>query len=257
LFVVGSFVAAGVAQAQTAGTISLQANPASATGSAVPVLTWSTNPVAQNCIATGGWSGPKAVAGTETLSEITVTTSYTLTCTWGSGSTTITWVAPTTNTDGSALIDLAGFRILFGKSSTTLTNSAVIDDMTQRSATTSALTTGEWFFAVRAFNIHNGESDNSNVVSKTVTGDTDVRTVNVTIVAPPSLLTIATSVFDVVQQSDGSWSPRAVVGSIAIGRPCSEAFTATGGFFEIDRDDVTFNGESPWSNTLVARCATS
>ena len=256
LFVVGSLVIAGFAQAQT-GTVSLQANQTTAVGSLVPVLTWSTNPVAESCIASGGWSGAKAIAGTQTLPEITASTSYTLTCTWNAGSATIAWVAPTTNTDGSVLTNLAGFRILFGTSSTALTNSVVIDDMTRTSATTSALPPGTWFFAVRAFNSNNGESDNSNVTSKTVTGDSDARTLNITITAPPSLVTIATNVFDVVQQSDGSWSPRAIVGTIALGRPCSEAFTATGGYFEVDRDDVTLNGESPWSNSLVARCATN
>jgi len=256
LFVVGSLVIAGFAQAQT-GTVSLQANQTTAVGSLVPVLTWSTNPVAESCIASGGWSGAKAIAGTQTLPEITASTSYTLTCTWNAGSATIAWVAPTTNTDGSVLTNLAGFRILFGTSSTALTNSVVIDDMTRTSATTSALPPGTWFFAVRAFNSNNGESDNSNVATKTVTGDSDARTLNITITAPPSLVTIATNVFDVVQQSDGSWSPRAIVGTIALGRPCSEAFTATGGYFEVDRDDVTLNGESPWSNSLVARCATN
>ena len=61
------FLAAGAAQAQTAGTVTLRANPTSATGSIVPVLTWSTNPVATSCTASGGWSGTKAASGTQTL----------------------------------------------------------------------------------------------------------------------------------------------------------------------------------------------
>jgi hypothetical protein len=52
--------AAGAAQAQTAGVVTLTANRTSNVGSFAPVLTWSTNPVAQSCTASGGWSGTKA-----------------------------------------------------------------------------------------------------------------------------------------------------------------------------------------------------
>ncbi|HEU5138086.1 MAG TPA: fibronectin type III domain-containing protein [Steroidobacteraceae bacterium] len=265
LFVAGFIFAAGVAQAQTAGTVTLQANRTSSTGSFAPVLTWSTNPVASSCTASGGWSGTKAVSGTQTLPTITASTNYTLTCAWANGSTSVSWVAPTTNTDGSPLVNLAGFRVYYGTSSTSLTNTYLVDDMTRRSATISPLTPGTWYFAVRAFNTSNVESDTSNVASKTITGATAARTVNITItgttppVPPPTgtLRTTSVDVYDVLQQSNGSWSPRAIVGRIAIGRTCSTAFTANGGYYQITRSDVTMNGTSPWSNILVARCATS
>ena len=228
------------------------------------MLTWSTNPVASSCVASGGWSGSKAVSGTQTLPSINASTNYTLTCTWGSGSTTVSWVAPTTNTDGSALTNLAGFRVYYGTSSTALTSNTLIDDMTRRSATISGLTPGTWYFAVRAFNTSNAESDSSNIATKAVTGGTAARTVNITITAstpvpPPTgtLRTTSVDVYDVLQQSNGTWSPRAIVGRIAIGRTCSTAFTANGGYYQITRSDVTMNGTSPWSNILVARCATS
>jgi hypothetical protein len=227
------------------------------------VLTWSTNPVAASCVASGGWSGSKAVSGTQTLPAITASANYTLTCTWGTGSTTVSWVAPTTNTDGSALTNLAGFRVYYGTSSTALTSNVLIDDVTRRSATINSLTTGTWYFSVRAFNTSNAQSDNSNVASKTVSGGTDARTVNITITGstppPPtgSLRTTSVDVYDVLQQSNGTWSPRAIVGRIALGRPCSTAFTANGGYYQITRTDVTMNGTSPWSNILVSRCATN
>ena len=261
LFVVGSLAVTGLAQAQSAGTVSLQANRTSATGSLVPVLTWSTNPVAASCVASGGWSGSKAVSGTQTLPAISASTNYTLTCTWGTGSASVSWVAPTTNNNGSALTNLAGFRVYYGTSSTALTRNTLIDDMTRRSATISALAPGTWYFAVRAFNSNNAESDNSNVATKTVTGSTAARTVNITItqttpVPPPTgaLVTTSVDVYDVVQQSNGTWSTRAIVGRIALGRACSAAFTANGGYYQINRSEVTMNGTRPWSNTLVARC---
>jgi len=264
LFVVGFIFAAGVAQAQTAGTVTLQANRTSATGSFAPVLTWSTNPVAASCQASGGWSGTKAASGTQTLPAISASTNYTLTCTWGTGSTTVSWTAPTTNMDGSTLLNLAGFRVYYGTSSTALSSSTTIDDMTRRSATISSLAPGTWYFAVRAFNSSNAESNNSNVATKTVTGASSARTVNITISAstptpptPPtgSLVTTSVDVYDVLQQSNGSWSPRVIVGRIALGRPCSTAFTANGGYYQITTSQVTLNGERPWSNILVARCA--
>ena len=64
----------------------------------------------------------------------------------------MTWVAPTTNTDGSALTNLAGFKVYYGTSSTSLSSSTTVDDMTRRSATISSLTPGTWYFAVRAVN---------------------------------------------------------------------------------------------------------
>ena len=101
---------AGLAQAQTAGVVSLSATPTSGTGSVTPRLTWSTNPVATSCTASGGWSGTKAASGAQTLTAINANTNYTLTCTWGTGSATVNWTAPTTNTNGSACADATRLR---------------------------------------------------------------------------------------------------------------------------------------------------
>jgi len=179
------FIFAGAAQAQTAGVVTLTANKTTSTGSFAPVLTWSTNPVAQTCTASGGWSGTKAEHGTQTLATISANTNYTLTCTWSAGSANVTWTAPTTNVDGSALTNLAAFKVVYGTSSTALTNSKTVDDVTSRSTTVSPLTPGTWYFAVRAVNTANAESGNSNVTSKVVTGASSARTVNITITSAP------------------------------------------------------------------------
>ena len=118
----------------------------------VPRLTWSTTPVATSCTAGGAWSGTKFASGSETLAAITANKTYTLTCTWGNGSATINWTRPTTNTDGSALTNLAGYKVLYGTSASALTNVKQINNPATTSTSIAALQTGTWYFSVRAFN---------------------------------------------------------------------------------------------------------
>lgn len=249
---------AGAANAQTAGVVTLNANSTSATGSLTPVLTWSTNPVAQSCTASGGWSGTKAASGTQTLATITASANYTLTCTWGSGSANVTWTAPTTNVDGSALTNLAKFKIYYGNSSTALNSSVTVDDITQRSATVSSLSPGTWYFAVRAVNTAGTESGNSNVASKAVTGAQAAKTVSITInAAPPpptsNLVTISVNVWDVRKRTDGVWARIGVVGKIALGKPCSTSFKVGAHHYLVNRSDVTLT-KTPASTQLVVYC---
>ncbi len=259
----------GTAHAQTAGVVTLRANQTSGTGSVTPVLTWSTNPVATSCTASGGWSGTKAASGTQTLSAINANTTYTLTCTWGTGSARISWTAPTRNTDGTNLTNLARFRVLHGTSASSLNHSVTVSDITARSTTITGLSPGTWYFAVRAVNSAGAESDNSNVASRTVAGASAAQSVSITVTSPTpvppppgsGLRTTATQVYDVVQ-SGSSWNPRAVVGTIPLGRTCSTTLTATGGYYQVARTDgnmngVTLNGTRPWSKALVARCASN
>jgi hypothetical protein len=248
-------VAAGAAQAQTAGVVTLQANKTSSTGSFAPVLTWSTNPTAKSCTASGGWSGTKAANGTQTLSTITASTNYTLTCTWGEGTANVSWTAPTTNVDGSALTNLARFKVYYGTSSTSLTSSTTVDDITSRSATVSSLTPGTWYFAVRAVNTAGVESGNSNVASKSVTGASAAKTVGITISGSTTTgyVTTSTNVWDVRKRSDGVWVRIGVVGQIALGRPCSTSFKVGSNHYLVSRSYVTLT-KTPASTNLVTYC---
>ena len=249
-------LASGAAHAQTAGVVTLRANSTSATGSLVPVLTWSTNPTATSCRASSGWSGNKASAGTETLARISANTNYTLTCSWSTGSAVVSWVAPTANTDGTPLTNLAGFRVYYGTSSTSLTQSTTLNNVAARSATISSLVPGTWYFKVRAFNTSQVESTDSNLASKIVAGATAANTVSITITPAAGMLkTNATAVYDVVRSGSGYVLGRNV-GTIAIGRQCLASFTVGNSYFKVSRNFVTFSSTSR-SNVVVARCASS
>lgn len=251
-----------VAHAQTAGTVTLTANRTSATGSLTPVLTWSTSPVASSCTASGGWSGTKFASGSETLATITASRSYTLTCSWTNGSATVSWTAPTTNTNGTPLTNLTGFKILYGTSSTALNRTQAVNNASARSAVVTSLGAGTWYFAVRAVNSNQAESDNSNIAQKTISGGaTAARTVNITISgtpAPtptPTLRTTDTRVFDYVTQNNTRVLGRQV-GTIALGRACDNTFKVGLNRYRVTRSDVTFTRTSR-STSVVARCERS
>jgi hypothetical protein len=246
---------AGLAGAQTAGVVTLRASPTSGTGSVTPVLTWSTNPVATSCRASGGWSGTKAASGTQTLTAIRANTNYTLTCSWGSGTARVNWTAPTTNIDGSTLTNLSRFKVMYGASSTTLNQSVIVDDPTRRYATLT-LAPGTWYFAVRAVNNSNVESSNSNVASRTVSGATSAATATVTVTQGSTSnipRTVSTNAWDVVRRSDGVWVRRAVVGQIPLDKPCSTSFRVGEHHYLVNTSAVTLTA-TPQSTNLVTYC---
>ncbi|HSN72548.1 MAG TPA: putative Ig domain-containing protein [Steroidobacteraceae bacterium] len=82
------------------------------------------------------------------------------------GSVTLSWQPPTRNTDGTTLTDLAGFRIRYGTSSSSLTRTLSISNPGITSAVVEDLASGTWYFAVTAVNSKGVESDLSSVVSK-------------------------------------------------------------------------------------------
>ncbi|HET9864322.1 MAG TPA: hypothetical protein VFP37_12820 [Steroidobacteraceae bacterium] len=247
-----------LAQAQDPGTLTLTVNKTAATGSTTPVLTWSTTPVASSCSASGGWSGKKFGSGTETAPAITKTTSYSMTCTWRNGTTNLRWTAPTRNTNGSALTDLAGFKIVYGVAPTALTHSKTVNDPKATTTLISGLSAGTWYFAVRALNKSGTQSGNSNMAQKAVPGSYATRTVKVTIsggTTTPTLKTTSTTVYDVVSRY-GSRTLGRQVGTIAIGKPCQSSYRVGSNYYRVTSSDVKLT-RTPRSSSLVARCAIS
>jgi hypothetical protein len=247
-----------IAQAQTAGTITFTANKTSSTSSFAPVLTWSTSPVATSCAASGGWSGTKFASGSETEPTISANTSYSLTCTWGSGAATISWTAPTKNTDGSSLTNLTGYKILYGTSSTALNQSMMVNDPKATSATVPALATGTWYFSVRAVNSSGAESADSNQTSKTISSASAAKTVAITVTPPPTTTTlkvVATPAYDVLIRNSVRVLGRQV-GTVPIGTTCGSYYQVGTNYFKVQTASVNLSMQ-PRSNSIVAKCAKS
>ena len=84
------------------------------------------------------------------------------------GSATLTWNPPTENTDGSALTDLAGYKIYWGTSPGNYTNSATLSNPGLSSYVVEQLTPATWYFVATAVNGQGVESAFSGVASKTI-----------------------------------------------------------------------------------------
>jgi Putative Ig domain len=86
----------------------------------------------------------------------------------GAGTATLSWSAPTTNTDGTALTDLGGYTIDYGTSATALNESVTIPSASTTSYTIENLSAGTWYFSIVAYTTDGSQSPQSNVVSTTV-----------------------------------------------------------------------------------------
>jgi len=84
------------------------------------------------------------------------------------GSATISWLPPTQRTDGSALTNLAGYRIRFGTSATAMNQVITLNGSGLTSYMVEGLTPGKWYFGLSAFDSSGVESNTSNVGSKTI-----------------------------------------------------------------------------------------
>ncbi|MGO9803294.1 MAG: putative Ig domain-containing protein [Steroidobacteraceae bacterium] len=85
-----------------------------------------------------------------------------------SGSVTLSWVAPTTNTNGTPLTDLTGYVINYGTSASAMTESVTVSTTSTTAYTLSGLASGTWYFEVFASASDGMQSAASNVVSTTI-----------------------------------------------------------------------------------------
>ncbi len=128
---------------------------------------------------TGSLSGSPTLADVGTYDSITISVSdgsitsslapYSVTVTQVAlGSATLSWTSPTQNSDGSPLIDLAGYKIYYGTATGNYQNNVQIDNPGLTTYVVENLTPTTYYFVSTAFNSSGVESAFSNEAIKVV-----------------------------------------------------------------------------------------
>jgi hypothetical protein len=86
----------------------------------------------------------------------------------GTGVASLQWEMPPSKVSGEPLDDLAGYRILYGRSSSDLDRSVLITDPAVTSYQFSTLTSGVWYFAVVAVNASGLEGPPTTFATKSI-----------------------------------------------------------------------------------------
>lgn len=84
------------------------------------------------------------------------------------GSATLSWSPPTSNVDGTAVTNLAGYRVKYGQLASNLSETVSVPHPDVTSVVIENLSAGTWYFAVSAYTTANIESDLSNLAQKTL-----------------------------------------------------------------------------------------
>lgn len=87
----------------------------------------------------------------------------------GTGTATLSWTPPTENSDGSALTDLAGYQVHYGRTQSTLNQTVTLNNASLSTYVVENLGTGTWYFALVAVNSRGTTSALSGLASKTIT----------------------------------------------------------------------------------------
>jgi Putative Ig domain len=128
---------------------------------------------------TGALSGTPSSSNVGTFSNITISVSdgqasaslptFSITVNaQATGNVPLSWVAPTTNTNGTTLTDLSSYVINYGTSASALTDQITVSSATATSYTVTGLATGTWYFSVTAYASDGTQSAPSNTVSTAV-----------------------------------------------------------------------------------------
>ena len=123
-------------------------------------------------------------AGSQLVSGLTVDSQFHLDCSGpggsvnasvsvsvvlnSNGSALLSWMPPTENTDGSQLVNLAGYRIYYGTSPGGYSDTIDIDTPGLSSYLIENLASSAWYFSITAVNVSRIESEFSQEVSKTI-----------------------------------------------------------------------------------------
>ena len=237
-------------------TVTLTATPSQAISPASITLTWSSTG-ASSCAASGGWSGSKAISGSQTLTDVRSSATYTLTCSEGSGSAQLSWTAPTTNTDGSPLTDLSGFKVYAA------TSAAGVDSATPivvapaiRTYTVTGLAAGTWHFGIKASNAAGIDSDMSSKPTKVITLASASSSAAVTINTKPSAPVVTVATTAKLWRNGLQYQ----VGQVPIGVSCGELKldARKADWYTVPADAIALNKRGrklPAGSVIVAKCA--
>ena len=109
------------------------------------------------------------LGGCKDPGPVTPATTTTPSVSGSMGSATLSWEAPTANTNGSPLTDLAGYAIYYGSSPKQLSHTVHIKSVGLQTYVIDDLEPGTWYFAVKSVAANGAESSLSDVVAKTIT----------------------------------------------------------------------------------------
>jgi Putative Ig domain len=84
------------------------------------------------------------------------------------GSATLSWIPPTTNTDESPLTDLAGYKVYWGPAADAFPNSVTLTNPGLTTYVVTDLVPGTYFFAATALNSSGAESVRSDPARQTI-----------------------------------------------------------------------------------------
>jgi hypothetical protein len=111
-----------------------------------------------------------AIAVSDTKANATLA-AFSITVTQASnGSVTLDWDAPTTNTDGARLTDLAGYQIYYGPAANALRRSVRFANAGVTTYVVTNLTPGTWYFALSTYNAAGAASARSAPATGVVPG---------------------------------------------------------------------------------------
>jgi hypothetical protein len=227
-------------------------------------LSWTaTN--ASVCTKSGAWSGTGQASGSESVQVNAASATYTLTCSSNTDTRTINWVNPTQNVDGTTAT-LSGNKVFHAASAANIesANPPIVLTPAKTTYLLAGLPSGPRVVGVKATSSAGIESDMSALAQTTITLPTGADTVQASCTPPPepkppSSVTIAQTVWDVLNAPKGGQRVGRDVGLIALDVKClgTEAYLLQGEveYWKVPRTNPpTQFYRKPRSAIVVGRC---
>lgn len=111
-----------------------------------------------------GCDGSSSGSSSSSSTSATSTTAATS----GTVSATLSWAAPTENTNGTSVTDLAGYHIYYGTNENDLTQTVNVPGADATTYVVTGLSPGIYYFSINAYNSLGIDSNLSDVSSATI-----------------------------------------------------------------------------------------